>query len=150
VKLRRHMRILELIRERPVSTQDQLTQILRSEGIEVTQATISRDIRELRLLKVPGEDGHYRYSLPDDPSGNSRVERLRRHLHDLLVGVDFSENLIVLRTLPGTANAVAVGIDRLGWPEVLGSLAGDDTVLLVVRTRELTQEIASRIRDFGY
>ncbi len=144
------MRILELIRERPVSTQDQLTQILRSEGIEVTQATISRDIRELRLLKVPGEDGHYRYSLPDDPSGNSRVERLRRHLHDLLVGVDFSENLIVLRTLPGTANAVAVGIDRLGWPEVLGSLAGDDTVLLVVRTRELTQEIASRIRDFGY
>jgi transcriptional regulator of arginine metabolism len=144
------MRILELIRERPISTQDQLTEVLRSEGIEVTQATISRDVRELRLIKVPGEDGHYQYSLPDDPAGNSRLERLRRHLHDLLVGVDFSENLIVLRTLPGTANAVAVGIDRLGWPEILGTLAGDDTILLVVRTRELTQEIARRIRDLGY
>ncbi|HSW10606.1 MAG TPA: arginine repressor [Bacillota bacterium] len=150
MKPRRHMRILELIRERPISTQDQLTGILCSEGIAVTQATISRDIRDLRLVKVPGDDGHYRYALPDDPSGNGRVERLRRHLHDLLVGVDFAENIIVLRTLPGTANTVAVGIDRLGWPEVLGTIAGDDTILVVVRSRELTQEIAHRLREFGY
>jgi transcriptional regulator of arginine metabolism len=150
VKLRRHVRILELIRDRPISTQDQLTDILCSEGITVTQATISRDIRELRLSKVPGDDGHYRYALPEDPSGNFRVERLRRHLHDLLVGVDFSENIIVLRTLPGTANTVAVGVDRLGWPEVLGTIAGDDTILVVVRSREVTPEIARRIRDFGY
>ena len=150
VKLRRHMRILELIRERLIGTQDQLMTILRAEGIGVTQATISRDIRELRLVKLPGDDGQCRYVLPDDPSGNLRVERLRRHLRDLLVGVDFSENLIVLRTLPGMANAVAVGIDGLGWPEVLGTLAGDDTILMVVRARELTQEIADRIRGFGY
>ncbi len=149
MKLRRQMKILEIVRERPIHTQDQLTAALRESGIQVTQATVSRDIKELRLVKVPGNDGEYRYALPEDPAAVNRLERLRRYLQDSLVGIDSSENLLVVRTLPGTANAVASGIDGLRWPEVVGTLAGDDTILIVLRERDHAAAVAARLQELG-
>ncbi|MDQ7792977.1 MAG: arginine repressor [bacterium] len=149
MKLRRQMKILEVVRDRHVETQHQLTEALREDGIEVTQATVSRDIKDLRLVKVPGDNGRYRYAVPEDPASVNRLERLRRYLQDSLVNMDVAENLVVVRTLPGTANAVASGIDGLNWPEVVGTLAGDDTILVVARDKVQAPGLLARLRELG-
>ena len=148
MKARRQMKILEIIRDRVVETQEELAEELRNRGIEVTQATVSRDIKDLHLVKAPSGDGRYRYALPEDQRPSRQADRLRRIFLECLVGLDCSENLILVKSLSGTGPAVGEAVDNLGWPEIVGTVAGDNTVLVVVRSRELTQVVMEKLRNF--
>lgn len=147
MKARRQMKILEIIRERPVETQEELARELRKLGISVTQATISRDIKDLNLIKVPTGDGRQRYAFPQDQVMAAHTERLRRVLRESVLDLDVSENLIVVKCLSGTAPAVGEALDNLRWHEIVGTVAGDNTVLVVVRGRERAQSIMERLRQ---
>lgn len=145
IKSERHERILSIIRERIVETQEELLEALADEGIHVTQATVSRDIKELGLIKRPVGDGRYRYCVPHDLDRESSESRLRRFFEDSVVGIDASENLVVVKTLTGNAHAVAAAIDAVNWREILGTVAGDDTILIVARSREHVQDILEKL-----
>lgn len=146
MKARRHAKILELIRSNIIETQEELVESLARHGIPVTQATISRDIKELQLTKVPVGDGGYRYALPEEQPAGS-LDKRRRLFRDSVLGVDFSENLIVVRALPGTAPGVASAIDHFNWPEMIGSVAGDDTVLVICKPISATSQVVDRLKD---
>lgn len=145
MKARRQAKILELIKTQVIETQEELAEALGREGISVTQATVSRDIKELQLNKVPTGDGRYRYALPEEAAPGS-WERRRRIFQESVLSIDYSENIIVIKSLPGTAQGVASALDHLNWSEVLGTVAGDDTVMVVVRPREATASVVDRIR----
>ncbi|MDP2871313.1 MAG: arginine repressor [Bacillota bacterium] len=147
MKSRRQLKIHELIRDRAVKTQDELAQLLRQEGIEVTQATVSRDIKELKLVKVPSGDGGYRYSLPAESGGGDQVEKLRRYMIDAVVSIDYAKNLVLIKCLPGTANAVAVIMDKIRWSEVVGTVAGDDTILVILREEQAVELFVAKLRS---
>lgn len=145
MKARRQAKILEIIRNQVIQTQEELAEWLTREGIPVTQATVSRDIKELQLQKVPAGDGRYKYAMPEEmPAG--AWDKRRRILQESVLSVDASENIIVIKALPGTAASVAYAVDYQGWPEVIGTVAGEDTVLVVVRPREAGEEVVERIR----
>lgn len=131
MKSRRQATILQLIREREVRTQDELAELLRQAGIDVTQATVSRDIKELGLVKEPVPGGGYRYVPARQEPAGDRLERARRAFRDFVVSMDVSGNLVLIKTTTGAAHGVAATVDALAWPEVLGTIAGDDTILLV-------------------
>jgi len=138
-KTARLARIVALIRDRVVRSQTELAELLAAEGLAVTQATLSRDLEELGAVKVRGTDGSAAvYVVPEEGTGPLRTaeqapERLRRLLRELLTGADASGNLVVLRTPPGAAQFLASAFDRSGLPQVVGTIAGDDTILLVAR-----------------
>lgn len=138
----RHQLILQILREHRVHSQEGLRTLLAEHGTAVTQATLSRDIRELRLVKVPGADGTPHYALPEDWEGTPPLESLLPALFHSAEGVD---HLLVIRTMKGGAQTVAAGIDWEEWPEVLGTLAGDDTILLVLRSKEFLTTVRERI-----
>lgn len=146
--------IWEIVAEHNVETQEELMGLLHARGFKVTQATISRDIKELRLAKVANGKGGYRYSLPSTVTKGDLVRRAKRIFEDYVRGVDYSGSLIMIRTYPGGAHAVAAIIDELEWPEMLGSIAGDDSILIVTRDEAEgnrptgpTGEIYSRIQE---
>lgn len=145
-KGQRHIKIREIITKNEVETQDELVDYLKSAGFNVTQATVSRDIKELHLVKVPLMNGRYKYSLPSDQRFNP-LQRLRRALMDSFVSIDGSENLIVMKTLPGNANAIGALIDNLDWDEILGTICGDDTILIVCRDKEMNQQMIDRFLE---
>jgi transcriptional regulator of arginine metabolism len=138
----RHAQILEVLKLHRVTSQEGLRELLQAEGTEVTQATLSRDIRELRLVKVPGADGTSHYSLPDEWESTPSLESLLPTLFQSAEGVD---HLLVVRTLKGGAQTVAAGIDWEEWPEVLGTLAGDDTILIILREAEALDAVRARL-----
>ncbi|MGJ9383299.1 arginine repressor [Salipaludibacillus neizhouensis] len=142
-KGQRHIKIRDIIANQEIETQDDLVTQLRTSGFNVTQATVSRDIKELHLVKVPMMDGRYKYSLPSDQRFNP-LQKLKRALMDSFVSIDSTKNMIVLKTLPGNANAVAVLIDNLDWHEVMGNICGDDTILIICRTEEDAGPITER------
>lgn len=144
MKSQRHFKIKELIASHNIQTQEELVDLLRDNGFQVTQATVSRDIKELQLIKVPDDSGEYKYALPIDQKF-SAVQRLKRALVDHYLHIDRANNLVVMKCLPGTANAVGVLIDQLEWPELLGTICGDDTILLICRTDEQGAEVVERI-----
>lgn len=148
MKARRHQRILDIIRVQPIKTQEELADELAREGISVTQATISRDIKELRLIKAPVGDGTYRYTIPADRSIEDINKRVRRIFHEVAISIEDSENIIVIKTLEGAAQAVAAVLDDLAWSEVVGSLAGDDTILLVIKPAQRAHEVMARLNRF--
>jgi len=141
------MKILEIIRNGNIETQEELAAELRRFGIDVTQATVSRDIKELHLVKVATGDGRYRYAVPLDPGAAAQKERMRRYFKDSLISAACSENLVVLKTLPGTAQGVGAALDNLEWPEALGTVAGDDTVLVVAKDRAAGQELLAKLQE---
>lgn len=145
IKTRRQMRIVDIIRTEPVSTQEELAERLRREGIRVTQATVSRDIKELQLVKVPAGDGRYRYALPEERQAGAYAERLLRILSECVTGYDYSENIVVVSTLPATAPTVAEAIDSLSAEEVIGTLSGERTVFVVVRPKEAVHRFIERL-----
>lgn len=118
-----------------MATQDELAQALSAEGIEVTQATISRDIRELGLVKVSAGEG-YRYAEPSSVPVTDALGRIRRTFADFVIGIERSGTLLVVKTSPGSANAVAACIDEVDLPNVIATLAGDDVVLIIAREPE--------------
>jgi len=146
VKVRRQLKILEIIRNSVVETQEELANQLRQQAIEVTQATVSRDIKELHLVKVPNHDGRYRYALPDGQFSGKQVERMRRIFRECLVNLDAAGNLVVIKTLSGTAGAVGEAVDSLQWPEIVGSIAGDNTVVLIIREETSIQDVLGKLR----
>lgn len=141
-KRERHTQILEILKEHRVTSQEALRELLLERGTDVTQATLSRDIRELRLVKVPGADGGGHYSLPDEWESTPTLESLLPTLFQSAEGVD---NLLVVRTMKGGAQTVAAALDWQEWPEVLGTLAGDDTILIILRDRALASQVRERI-----
>ncbi|TCS84045.1 transcriptional regulator AhrC/ArgR [Tepidibacillus fermentans] len=143
MKGKRHIKIREIIANKEIETQDELVDELRKAGFNVTQATVSRDIKELHLVKVPLQNGKYKYSLPADQRFNP-LQKLRRTLFDSFVGLDYTDHLIVLKTLPGNANAVGILIDNLGWEQIMGTICGDDTCLIICRSKESAEEIAKK------
>jgi len=145
MKAQRHIKIREIIANKDIETQEELVEELKKAGYNVTQATVSRDIKELHLVKVPTNDGRYKYSLPADHRFNP-LQKLKRMLTESFVGIEKSENLIVMKTLPGNANAVGALIDNLDWPEIIGTIAGDDTILIICRG-EKDPEIVNRFID---
>lgn len=145
-KAQRHIRIREIIGKNEIETQDELVDFLRNAGFNITQATVSRDIKELSLIKVPLMDGRYKYSLPADQRYNP-LQKLKRVLVDSFVSIDETENLIVLKTLPGNANTVGVLIDHLNWTEIMGNISGDDTILIICKDKQQTPMIVQRLLD---
>lgn len=141
MKVRRQMKILELINSQAVETQEELAELLSRNGFDVTQATVSRDIKELRLIKVPSGQDRYRYALPPELPKGSIEPRLRRIFRESVISMDSSENLIVIKSLPGSAQAVGSAVDSLDWEDILGSVAGDDTILVVVKNKERVAEV---------
>jgi transcriptional regulator of arginine metabolism len=149
----RHARIVELIRDKPVRSQTELAELLATERVQVTQATLSRDLEELGAVKVRAADGGPAvYLIPEDGKRPLRAAeqapaRLVRLLRELLTGVDASGNMTVLRTPPGAAQFLASALDRSGLTEVVGTIAGDDTILVVAREatggRALAEKLAS-------
>ena len=152
-KTARHGRITELVRDHVIHSQTELAELLAGGGIEVTQATLSRDLEELGALKLRGVDGGAPiYRIPEDggprpmTGGTSKLARL---LAELLVSFDGSGNLAVLRTPPGAAQFLASAIDRAGLPEVVGTIAGDDTILVVARHGLTGAELGRRLAGYA-
>lgn len=139
-KGQRHMKIREFIVSHDIETQDELVDILSSEGYNITQATISRDIKELHLVKVPTEAGGYKYSLPADRRFNP-LEKLKRLMQDAFISLDKATHFLILKTLPGNANALGALIDHLEWDEILGTICGDDTILIICKDELVTDRI---------
>ena len=148
VKARRHQRILDIVRSKPIQTQEDLSAELAREGLSVTQATISRDIKELRLIKAPVGDGSYRYTVPVDRNIDDINRRIERVFREAVISVEDSDNIVVIKTLEGAAQAIGAIVDDLDWPEVVGSLAGDDTIFVVVKPADKALEIMARFNKF--
>jgi len=145
-KGQRHIRIRDIISSQEVETQDELVERLRSAGFNVTQATVSRDIKELHLVKVPLPDGRYKYSMPAEQKFNP-LQKLKRMLVDSYISIDQADHFIVLKTLSGHANAVAELIDNLPWEEIMGTISGDNTILIICRSKENTHEVTKRFME---
>ena len=145
MKARRQALIREIVDTQSIQTQEELADALARHGMVVTQATVSRDIKEMHLLKVLSEEGGYRYATMDkEEQGTS--DRLIRMLADSVVGMDSANNLIVIRTLPGSAHVAGEAVDSLRWSEVLGTIAGDNTILVIARSNEDVEPVLRRFR----
>lgn len=147
MKNNRQAMIVAIIKEKVIGTQEELGEVLKARGVLVTQATLSRDIKELGLIKIPTLEGYYRYSLPQDRTPGDLMRRAQRMLDDAVVSIDAAENLIVIKTMSGTAQGVAAAFDELEWPEVVGTVAGDNTILVVVRSKDHTAEVLDRLQQ---
>ena len=144
MKGQRHLKIREILNTQEVETQDDLVNALRVAGFQVTQATVSRDIKDLHLIKVPLDNGSYKYSFPTEQRFNP-MQRLKRTLTDHFTSIDYAENLVVLKCMPGTANAIGMLMDNLDWEEVMGTICGDDTILIICRTKEHSHLVKDQI-----
>lgn len=140
MKGQRHIKIREIITNQEIETQDELVDALKEAGYLVTQATVSRDIKEMHLVKVPLPDGRYKYSLPADQRFNP-LQKLKRALTDSFVSIDHTDHLVVMKTLPGNAHAIGALIDNLDSEYIMGTICGDDTILIICRHREKSKEV---------
>ena len=146
MKKNRQEKMLELIAKYEIDTQDELIERLRDHGYDVTQATVSRDIRELKIAKLTTGKGTYRYVLPKQQPEPGAAMKFSSTLIDSIISVDHACNMVVLKTFAGLAQAVAVGIDGMNMHQVLGCVAGDDTIMIVSRDEECATVIADHIR----
>jgi len=149
MKYNRHAKILEIIEQNVIETQEELVEKLKQEGMDITQATISRDIKELRLAKVLDEaTGVSRYAaIPQNV--NTISAKLLRVFSEAYVSSDYANNIVVVKTLPGMAQAVASVIDSLKWPDIIGSIAGDDTVMIVCRAEKIAENIVEEFNKMA-
>ena len=148
MKVKRHNKIMEIIGSCHIETQEELIDKLRDAGFDVTQATISRDIRELKLAKVMCETGSYKYVLPKSGENDSR-HVYSKALSGSIKSVDCALNDIVIKTYPGLANAVAAAIDSLHEHDILGCVAGDDTIILIAHSAESALNLCKRLRKIA-
>lgn len=143
MKQSRHEKIAELVEEFEIETQEELADKLKAAGFSVTQATISRDIRQMRLYKVPSGNGKQKYALIKQEE--ELAGKYTRVLRDGFVSMDMAQNILVLRTVSGMAMAVAAALDAMHFPEVVGCIAGDDTIMVAVRSAEETKALMEKI-----
>lgn len=136
MKFQRQAKILELIEHNEIETQEELSMRLRDLGYDTTQATVSRDIKDLRLIKILSPSGKYRYATSTQEAENSFVSRLQNIFCECVTGVDAAQNIVVIKTLPALASAAAMAIDAMRVPKVVGTISGDDTVFIVMRDNE--------------
>ena len=141
----RHQKILELIKTHDIDTQQTLIDKLRENGLNVTQTTVSRDINQLKLIKAIKPDGTYKYVRPTDTKQHGAS--VNSAISAAITAIDAARNLVVVKTYPGMANAVGVLVDSIEHDEVLGSVAGDDTIMLVSRSEDSAHKITERFRD---
>lgn len=146
MKKKRQETILEIIRKEDVDTQEELAEILRQRGFKVTQATVSRDIRELKLSKVSVPGGRQKYVFMPDNTPQME-DRYIRVLRDGFVAMEAAQNLLVMRTASGMAMAVAAALDSLNLPEVVGCIAGDDTIFVAARSREEADALSEKLKE---
>ena len=144
MKSKRHSKIIEIINSKAIETQEELAEELKSAGFEETQATVSRDIKTLRLIKIQGSDGKYRYSIINQ-NKNDMLEKLSSILINTVISVENIDKIVVVKTISGSASAAAEAIDRLELGEIAGTIAGDNTIFILVRTLEKAQELVERI-----
>ncbi len=145
MKVERHSKIIELIHKYEIETQEELADRLNQEGFHVTQATVSRDIRELKLTKLAMDNGRQKYIIVSG-SDEKLNEKYLHVFQDGFLSVDRAENILVIKTVSGMAMAVAAALDAMQWHEVVGCIAGDDTIMAAIRTREEALIIMERLR----
>ncbi len=146
MKMNRHARIIDLIGKYDIETQEELVARLNRVGCRVTQATVSRDIRELGLTKIPGANGRQKYALVQNQSTGMN-EKYLRVLKEGFISMDMAQNILVVKTVSGMAMAVAAAIDAMNWPEVAGCIAGDDTIMCAIHTAQDTVAVMEKIRQ---
>ena len=142
----RHALILQLIDTMDIETQEELADALRRRGMDVTQATVSRDIKELRLVKELSEKGRYKYTTSERGDRN-QGNRYIRIFAESVISIASAENLIVIKTLTASANAAAEAIDNLRWPEIVGTLAGDNTIFIALQSKAMVDTVSDRFRS---
>lgn len=145
MKTKRQSKILELIQKHEIETQEELSAYLEKEGYAATQATISRDIRELKLTKIPMNSGKQKYAVLTEAK-EQMTEKFVRVLRDGFISMDMAQNILVIKTVSGMASAVCAAIDAMQIPGIVGSIAGDDTIMCAVRTVEETSDIMASLR----
>lgn len=146
MKANRQKKILELITEKSIETQEQLLQELHECGYKSTQATVSRDIKELRIVKTLDGTGNYRYSVPHKVETEKFDSRFRVIFRECVTSLDYAQNLVVIKTMPGLGAAAGANIDALKMPSVIGTLSGDDTTLIIMRDTESAMDFCEEIR----
>lgn len=146
MKIDRHSKILEILGKYEVETQEDLTNYLRESGINVTQATVSRDIREMKLVKVMTKNGKYKYASYDN-SGSNLDDRIVNVFREAVLTVDYAGNFVCLHTITGMAMAAGVAIDSLKLTEIIGTVAGDDTIFILVRDEEKAIDLAKKFKN---
>lgn len=147
MKNQRQAKIMEIISNRNVETQEQLLSLLQQEGFRATQATISRDIKELRVVKELTNLGTYRYTVAANESGGTFSARLNTIFRECVTSFDYAQNIIVIRTLPGLASAAGSAIDSMDMNKIVGTLAGDDTVMVVMRDNNAAAAFCGEIKN---
>lgn len=144
MKKGRQAEIIKIIERQNVETQQELAELLNKEGFEVTQATVSRDIKALKLSKIPAGNGHQKYVLLRNDEKHLSAKYVNV-LKEGFVSMDMAQNILVVKTVSGMAMAVAAAIDNLKYPEIVGSIAGDDTIMMAIRSVEDTKSIMNQI-----
>ena len=147
MKFQRQAKILELIEHNEIETQEELSMRLRDLGYDTTQATVSRDIKELRLIKVLSSSGKYRYATSSHEAENSFASRLQNIFRECVTSVDCAQNIVVIKTLPALGSAAAMAIDSMHIPTVVGTLSGDDTVFILMRDNEIALEFCEETKN---
>jgi arginine repressor len=145
MKIARHAKILEIISNRDIETQEDLADELKKGGMDVTQATVSRDIKELKLIKVLSKSGRYKYAAIA-PTETMLSDKLVTIFTQTVLTIDFVNNMIVIRTISGSASAAAEAIDSLKWDGIVGTLAGDNTIFVIARSNLKAEEIVSKLK----
>ncbi|WP_443598257.1 arginine repressor [Agathobacter sp.] len=145
MKTSRQSKIIEIIQKNEVETQDELSALLEKEGFRVTQATVSRDIRELKLTKIPTVSGRQKYAVITDAPENLS-QKYERVLREGFLSMDMAQNILVIKTVSGMASAVCAAIDAMKMREIVGSIAGDDTIMCAIRTVDDTYAVMKKIR----
>jgi len=146
MKTERQQKILEIIQNNEIETQEELVEILKEMGYDVTQATISRDIKELRLTKVLSENGKYKYAVLST-NENIIAEKLIKVFTESIIKLDIADNIVVIKTINGAAQSAAAAIDSLSWPDVIGTIAGDDTIFVATSNNQNALRVIEKIRD---
>lgn len=147
LKSRRQAEILRIIRDQDIETQEQMLYQLDRRGIRATQATISRDIKQLHLIKEPVGHGQYRYTVSSQRNRLNVADKLRTIFRESIISVDFAQNIVVIKTMAGLANAAAAALDGMDVPDMVGTLAGDDTALLVMKDLEAARGFCEDIHE---
>ena len=145
MKTNRQSKIIEIIQKNEVETQDELSALLENDGFRVTQATVSRDIRELKLTKIPTAGGRQKYAVITDAPENLS-KKYERVLREGFLSMDMAQNILVIKTVSGMASAVCAAIDAMKMREIVGSIAGDDTIMCAIRTVDDTYAVMKKIR----
>lgn len=145
MKTNRQSKIIEIIQKNEVETQDELSALLEKDGFRVTQATVSRDIRELKLTKIPTAGGRKKYAVITDAPENLS-KKYERVLREGFLSMDMAQNILVIKTVSGMASAVCAAIDAMKMREIVGSIAGDDTIMCAIRTVDDTYAVMKKIR----